>query len=86
MVFAIACGGVGSHDGFKFQIEYFAVLKKALSCVIWMVVCKIKFLLLSKRCVSFVTLSSWVICNVWNSSALELFKTFSSVVCKIHQS
>lgn len=85
MLFAIVCGGVGSHNGFGFQIEYFGVLKKVLPCVIWMVACKIKFLVLPKRWASFVTLSSWIICNVWNNSVLELFKTLSSITYKIRQ-
>lgn len=85
MLFAIACGGVGGCNCFRFQIEYFGVLKKVLPCVVWMVACRIKFLMLSRRCVSFVTLSSWIICNVWNNGVLELFKTLLPITCTIHQ-
>lgn len=35
MLFDIACGGTGSHSGFRFQIKYFGVLKKVLPCVTW---------------------------------------------------
>lgn len=58
----MACGGVGSHNGFRFQTEYFNVLKKVLPCVIWMVACKIKFLMLSKRCIYYFELMDYMQC------------------------
>lgn len=60
MLFAIACGSVESHNGFRFQIKYFGVLKTVLPCVSWMAACKMKFVTLSKKWVSFVTLRLWI--------------------------